>query len=354
MSQSALPQILARIAPTRRITPEDALDIRRALFGDMAVSPLEAETLIALDEAAVERCPEWTMLFTEAVTDFIVRQQHPPGYVDDAGADWLISLVGRDGRIRTDTELDLLIHILETADAVPQKLSDFALDQVKDAVLTGEGPLARAGRVEAGRITPAEVELLRRIIFAAGGSGDIAVTRHEAETLFEINDAVKGQDNDPAWADFFARAVGASVMTVSTYDGQSREDAARRAAWLEEPPEGLLGFAGRMRPDRLDQGFLETMSDAFREPSHERDWAAQNAEDDADLAAAERVTADEANWVLARIGADGSFDPAEKALIAFLKQESPQLDEAIDPLVDEAEFNDTEVTPAIFGRRRAL
>lgn len=351
MSDSDLPSILARIAPTRRITPEDVLDIRRSLFGDMAVTPLEAETLIALDEAAIERCDEWTMLFSEAVTDFIVRQQSPPGYVDDAGADWLISLIGRDGRIRTDTELDLLIHILESADSVPQRLTDFALKQVKDAVLTGDGPLARSGRVEAGRITAAEVELLRRIIFAAGGSGDIAVTRHEAETLFDINDAVKGQDNDPAWADFFARAVGASVMTVSTFDGQSRESAARVDAWLNEPPENILGFASRMRPDKVD--FVDTLKDAFGEPELDRAWAEQNAQDDADLAAAEPVTADEANWIKTRISGDGSFDPAEKALVAFLKQESPQLDDAIDPLVDEAEFNDTDVTPAIFGRRQA-
>ena len=37
-------------------------------------------------------------------------------------------------------------------------------------------------------IAKAEVDLLRRILYAYGGDGNIAITRAEAEVLFRINE----------------------------------------------------------------------------------------------------------------------------------------------------------------------
>jgi hypothetical protein len=349
MSDADLPQILARIAPQRRITAEDALAVRRALFSDMSVSAIEAETLIALDEAAIERCAEWNELFVEALTDFVVRQQHPPGYVDEDGADWLMKLIERDGEVRTASELDLLVHVLETADSAPQRLTDFALKQVKNAVLNGEGPLARSGRLEKGRIGAAEVDLLKRILYSAGGDGNVAITRNEAETLFDLNDAVRGQPNDPSWNDLFARAIGAAVMTVSTYQAPSRDEAARDEAWLNAP-ESMATFVGRMFT-----GSRRGALDGVFGPSAEiREWEAQNAREDAAIAAAEPISADEAAWLSERIGRDGQFDPAERALIAFLREESPEIDEALAPLVEQQHADDPEGAPPVFGRRRSI
>jgi hypothetical protein len=348
MGDAVLPQVLATIAAARKITAEDTLAVRRSIYGELAITPIEAETLMALDEALLERCPEWDMLFVEALTDYVVNQQHPPGYVDDAGADWLISLIGRDGQIRTETELDLLVHILETADRVPGRLSDFALAQGKDAVLNGDGPLARSGRLQKGLMGADEVTLLRRILYAAGGPGNIAITRSEAETLFDINDAVRGQPNDPSWNDLFAKAIGAAVMTVSTYEAPSSEVAARDEAWLAEP-ESMGGFISRMFSGKKVNPF----DGVFGPSEDEQAWEARNAANEDALARAEVVAPDEAAWLQERIGRDGEFDPAEKALVAFLRGESPQIDEGMAPLIDEEESSDPQESTPVFGRRRS-
>ncbi len=349
MSDAALPALLQRIAGARRITAEDALDIRRVLFGEMEITPIEAEALIALDEAALERSPEWSMLFVEALTDFLVRQRQPAGYIDEAGADWLLSVISRDGQIRTDSELDLLVHILEQADSAPRRLTDFALAQVKQAVLHGAGPLARSGRLQQGRMGADEVELLRRILHACAGDGNIAVTRAEAELLFDINDAIRGQDNDPSWNDLFARGIGAAIMTVSTYEAPSADVAARQEAWLSEP-ESLGAFVGRMFGGR--QG--AALDGVFGEDSTTRAWRDRNTAAEEALSAAEVVGEDESSWLRDRIGRDGQFDAAERALIAFLRAEAPQIDEALDPLLTRHAQEPMDGPPPAFGKRRSL
>ena len=43
------------------------------------------------------------------------------------------------------TELELLVKVLEKAIDVPEQLNAYALDQIEQAVLTGEGPTRDGG-----------------------------------------------------------------------------------------------------------------------------------------------------------------------------------------------------------------
>jgi hypothetical protein len=308
-----------------RIAPEDVLALRRTVFEAVEVSPDEAEALIVLNEAVADAdaCPEWRAFYVEAMTDYVVRQQLPAGYVDDAKADWLVRRLARDGWLKTGSELELLVHVLEAADSAPAKLSVFVIDQVRRAALGDDGALDRS-----------EVELIRRTIFALGGQGGVDVTVMEADALFDLNDAVRGRANDPAWTDLFARAVGAAILAASGYQAPSRDEVLRREAWLEAPTEGLgsffrrmagvLGSGGRGVSDSFDGD--ETVEQIERDNA---EWAGQRAD-------ALRVTEREAGWLIARIGRDGMLDDNERALLAFLKAEQPDVPAALRPLYEQA------------------
>ncbi|MBS0412519.1 MAG: hypothetical protein JSR86_21570 [Proteobacteria bacterium] len=330
MADTALYALTARLTAAGAITPADVVAVRQVLYPDMSIDTAEAEALIALDSAVGARCREWNDLFIEAMTDYVVRQQTPADYVDEAKADWLISQLSTGGRVRSDSALEALVHILETATAAPARLALFALAQVKSAVLDGDGPLL-SGKLERGRICAAEVALLRRLLYAAAGDGNVAITRAEAEMLFDINDACRGADNDPAWTDLFAKALAASVMTVSGFTPVDPGDEARREAWLAHAdPSGMCGIAGffnRMftTPPPTGNALWGDGLDS---------WRAHNAEVEAAERAAEGVSGEEARWLAERIGRDGVFDPAEQALIRFLKAESPQVHPALRPLMD--------------------
>ena len=68
------------------------------------------------------------------MTDYIVNDAEPQGYLTKANADWLIAKVARDGKVHTDTELELILNVLDKARWAPEILVTFALEQVKEAV----------------------------------------------------------------------------------------------------------------------------------------------------------------------------------------------------------------------------
>lgn len=335
MPASALPAAVAALVARRSVTPEDVLALRREVYGNGIVSREEAEWAFALDEAAVETCAEWTAFFVEAVVDYVVRQERPAGYVTEEGAGWLVAAIARDGLVRSASELEALIRVIEVAERVPAALSAFALRQVAAAVVDGDGPLARGGRLEPGAIRAPEVELIRRILYAYGGAGAIGVTREEAEVLFELNDRTSEADNDPAWSDLFVKAVANFLMAARGYAVLTREEALRREAWLDAPAGGIAVLFGDMMSAMLGNG-LKGVWSAWRRREEEDSWARRNRAVEAEVRAAESVTADEVKWLADRIGRDGVIHANERALLRFLAEESPDIHPSLRTLLDTA------------------
>jgi hypothetical protein len=346
---TALQDCLSRLDGKAELTADDALTLRRIIFGgDDAVSLDEAEALIQLNADAGAVSPEWTVLFIEALTDFTVHQQAPNGYVDETKANWLMGAVSRGDRARED-EIDLLIHVLDQADSAPDSLSAFVLAQLR------AGILARA----ANGIAEADVERLRLVLFAVGGTSNIAVSRDEANALFDLNDAASGAPNAPTWSDFFARAVGNSVLYAPTWQAPSAAEELAQEAELADNSAFFKGFKALLHPKEAAE-LIRSPHESFYSEEQKRNLA-----DAALEAAAEMVTAEEAAWLIERIDRDGVFDEAERALVAFLVANARSLDPAFQPLAARLSgvaapvtmgfaTPDTDAAPrATFGRRAA-
>ncbi|WP_373502047.1 hypothetical protein [Aestuariivirga sp.] len=311
-----MPESLSKIAAAGRIGPEDVMAIRRAIYHpDGHVGADEAEWLFALDTAVRERDRSWEVLFVEALTDYTVHQMQPDGYVSEANAQWLMARIGHDGHVETRSELELLVNILEEATSCPNSLASFALGEIKASVLSEV------------RVSAANAVLLRRALYAMGGQQNIAITRAEAEVLFDIHDAVANAANDPAWDDLFVKAIANHMMFASGYQVPAREEALRRDAWLDDANTNVGGFFARM---------ASGLSDVFRLYSAPGAQSAQDRSRHIDEAIAERVTEDEARWLAARILKNGVVDGPEAALLAFIRAESPEIHPALKAALDKA------------------
>ena len=321
---------VADIASRKRITPLDVLELRQLVFRDGVVASEEADALFRLDEACTERCAEWADFFVEAITDYIVHQEKPAGYVSAKNTDWLIAAISHDGRVDTLTELELLVRVLEQAKFSTERLVAFALKQVKHAVVDGQGPLVHGGELVPGVIEKAEVDLLRRMLYAFGGDGNIAITRAEAEVLFEINDRVAGARNDASWNDLFVKAIANFVMCASGYQAPTREEALRQENFLDRADADIGGFMARM----ASTGGREMLSAYRLSVDIDADWEARNQWNDACRRRAERTDNVEARWLAERIGKDGRLQENELALVRFIKQTSPSIHPELRPLLE--------------------
>lgn len=290
------------------ISEEEVLKLRRYMWADGSISPEEAAQLFELNDAAGSS-NDWSDFFIEAMCDYLIGRGQPRGYVTDTDASWLIHHIGKDGRIDSHTELELIVKLLERAEFVPDTLKAFALHEIEQTVLTGSGPTRRGGDIHPGRIDDTEAALLRRLVFAAAGDGPAKVSRAEAEMLFRLKDATLGAANSADWQRLFVQGIANHLMAHQSYSPISRDTAAR----LDQPY--------RPNPFRNVLAKLGRDPASFEEAFAGDDEARRIAEHDAAVARDGEVNSGEADWLERLFDGDGARDPLEQALLDFLAED---------------------------------
>ncbi len=318
------------------ITPRDVKQFRQEIFRDGLISKCEADALFMINEGTREQCEEWHEFFVEALSDFTVGQMEPRGYVSVENSEWLIRQISRDGRIAGASELEMLVKTVEKADKCPQVLVDYVLDQVADLVTTGEGELVRGKVLTKGVIGEDEAELLRRVLYGSASEGGIAISKREAEILFDLNDRTVESENHVSWNILFVKAIANHLMAISGYQVPDRQTAFSREKWQQDDS---MDVPGALKAALTSFGSLFSdgnFADAFKsdQSSAEDAWSERNDAAEHEMDIAEKIDNDEAHWLVERIGRDGKFHENEKALIRFLKDESPQIHPSLLPLLD--------------------
>lgn len=322
-----LNDLVAAVSRAGRISADDVLAFRKAYYDDGRIAGGEADAIFAANSACAEKHPAWLVFFCEALCDYVVHQMEPHGHVSRENADWLMARIDKDGKVDSSTELELLVSILEQAKTVPESLSVYALSQVKHAVLSGGGPLRNGKPLVPGEVCEADVELLRRILYAYAGGGNIAVTADEAEVLFDINDATANSANHPAWKDLFSKAIANHLMFASNHAAVSREEALRREAWVNDTAMEVGGFVSAM---------VTSLRDIYRAATFKETEAQRQRRENyfGAMKSAEEITQAEAQWLSDRILRDSRISEAERAALLFIKQEAPAVHPSLVPLLE--------------------
>lgn len=306
--------LTTQIAGDGRISADEILELRRLGWADGKMSPDEAESLFAANEANDEPSPEWCDFFVDALTSFIVHTVEPRGYVDQEMADELVARIDRDGHVCSMVELELLVHVIEVSTSAPASLRNYALKQVEDAVTHGDGP-TRRGELSSQGINTTEVTLLKRLIFGTGSERPAGVSKAEAETLFRIKDATLYDVNAPEWRDLFVKGVAQFLLGFSGNEALSEDRARELEQFMAQEGAGIGGFLHRAmtsKPDFEGFGSLLKISD---DADYLEGW------EDASEAASV-LEPQEHGWLHAMLEADEELDEMEKALIAFIDEET--------------------------------
>ncbi len=116
------------------------------------------------------------------------------------------------------SDFNALVAAIERSPILASDLSAAALAQIRDGVITGEGPTTR-GRVHFSRSLDAQdAALCARVLTAAGGAAGAPVTRAEADLLFAIDAAAAERTDDGHFDDLLTKAVAHHMLAAA---GQS-------------------------------------------------------------------------------------------------------------------------------------
>jgi hypothetical protein len=320
------------------IEGQHALQLRRMIYAKGTVTRKDAEILFKLDRACSRKDASFAALYVEALTDYFVWQSEPKGYVTPELGRFLIENVAGDGHVARATELELVLNVVHWARQCPPEVVALVLDAVRESALLSRATAFGANRPRAS-IGAGDVAILRKALHAPAGDGSLLITRREAELLFTLNEATGAGENDPAWREFFKCAIANHLMNpmnapvVPTHD-----EAVRRERWLDE-----RGSVGRLLTGvgqalaRGDVPVASVFADfdplGFAQSRKEAEAEARTARE---RLARERIDAEEAKWVAERILKDGAVDENERALLAFLKAESPAIDPALGEVMKRA------------------
>ena len=315
------------------IGASQALEIRRTIYSHDPLTPADMDLVFRAQRgSAGPDSVEWTNLFSEAVTDFVVHQNEPADYVPQAKSDWLAAKLNETGGIATASEFAMLMDVMKSALGVPPSLSAFALGEIKSAIVSGRRSAIGSIDHAAGTVTKADVEALRSVLYAATASSAGHVTREEAETLFDIAHATADGTCDPAFDDLFARAVG-NYLTAICWHEPDRQQALHREHWLGER-ETLFQFL-RHRPAH---GQEESFSASMKSPLEraDADMAVLDNQDDTARAESGQITGGEADWVIAHLARQGPLTSAETHLLQWLGAEAASLPPRLRTLIEKA------------------
>lgn len=280
------------------LTPDDEtnstiLALRRKLYGDHAIDPHEITALWQLAADTERDGPGWRSFVREVFTDHYIHQATVPGVLTDEMAADLVARLAAQSPLQPAI-LDAVVHVLSAASHAPAPLAH----EVKKALLNAIA--------DQGFVADDMAQLVRRMIHASGGFGHLAVTRAEADWLFDLNALVRGAKNADAWNEVFANGVAHCLTAGSgpTPPSAERLTAAALAPSPTRTPR-LGAFLSRMIGRNRTDGPITT----------ETAYAAVNADRAMDAAAAAALTAEEVTWLRGQLPEDGHLSDAEVALI---------------------------------------
>lgn len=323
MSELKLSGSLMEIAGRGRITGDDVRYLRKEFFGDHKIEKHEVEALLALDRSAKEKCRTWQFLLTDAFVQYLIEQTPGSRDISETEGNWFASCIAKSGIVESPELFELLVKVMETADEVPQKLEKIALEQVAEAILKNQGPVVTFTQHDQKVICKSDVQLIRRLLFSCGGDGSLAITRMEAEFLFDLNDKTVDCGNDESWSDLFVKAIGNHLLATLGDAVPHREIS---LASTEDDPDKSVwdSLIGNLR------SVYRAAKPLHEELNHELGERNKRVAEQA--AMAHVITEQEGRWVAARIGADGTVHDNERALLEFLKEEHGQLPDYLEKL----------------------
>jgi hypothetical protein len=299
---------------------DSALALRRAIYGKGDATRADLEMLLA--QGRRQRVDsDFAALLAEVATDVMIHQVDPEGYVTDADADWLMARLGKAGGLASGAEFAMLEAVIGRAVDIPPALTAFAMDEAEKST--------RA----AGVVTADDVTALQAFAFAPTRGSSLHVDRATAEVLFNIAHATAGAANDAEFAGFFAKAVGNYLMGVAFAGTPARADVLAHEAELDKPT-GFGAFLSQM----AHRASLDTLATALEsvEGIEEDAYARENDDEARSERDAEKITGDEAKWVIAHLTREGALTEAEKRLLLFLRDEAASAPPELAALFDKA------------------
>jgi hypothetical protein len=330
---------IAEIEARGSIREADVQRLRLAWRDSSEIAVADAEALLRLNASCPVKDRTWSELLIETITDYVVTQSEPLGYMTLTKSQWLVMRLSGTCDSLGRVEHELLVNVLDKARWAPPSLSAFALSQIASSVSCGSGAYRPEGTASPGIITELEIDYLRRVLFAYGRGNPSPVTCAEAAVLIDIGERLGPGATHPAWIDLFVRAVANASLAAIGYAVPTREEALMPGAEVRADARRngaeivRRAFPATAPATTLDGGDT-VISSTYRLQSAEERALARLERQRVEIITQEPMPPADATWLATRLSGRRDLLPGEQALIELMRRDCPRLDPALAAIAD--------------------
>jgi len=306
MEKSDQYSLLSKVGDLGEMSENEARELLDEVSRDGIASRAEAEAIIALNRQIGHASPDWDTQFCGLLKDYLVTAEEPVGWVDSRECSWLIGQIAPHQPGVQLNEVDLLLDLLPHAEGAPITLAKCALGGIQQ--------LANRQTRMSGEL----VGRLRTLLLGRFGERTVWITRWEAHGLLKINDSVGFARNDEGWNHLYARAIANHLVAEAHPAPETSVDTLDRGAWLDEQSDADLGSPYLQGIKSTDEGHWFGGVSATNKGAAAAHEAAQQL-----ATRTEDAPAQDGDWLIRRLGWGNSVSPADRALVSFLKEETP-------------------------------
>ena len=226
----SLEELKRELLADGKIDAEEVNKLHEVLYADGKIDQEEAYFLFELNDAVSGKPNDssWNQFFVEAISDYLLNDEKSPGVIDNEEGKWLVEKIGADGQVDGVEKL-LLSHLKAKAKKVPASVTALITGaSTANAISSDHMNLQQLKKdlLADGKIDAEEVKKLRAALYADG-----KIEQEEADFIFELNDAVSGKKNDPAWNHFFVQVISDYLLKDEKSPGIIDEEEGK---WLAE------------------------------------------------------------------------------------------------------------------------
>lgn len=121
-----LTTLKAEILSDGKIDSTEVAKLREILLADNKIDTEEADLLFDLNTScsSSDNAPEWQSFFVDAISSYLLNDEHSPNVIDQVEANWLIAKIGEDGQIDKN-EMALLNNLKSKATSMVPNLLEY-------------------------------------------------------------------------------------------------------------------------------------------------------------------------------------------------------------------------------------
>ncbi len=189
-------------------TEDDVCRLRQALYQPGPLSHKHAEHLLTTHKKIPAKNERWIQFFVDSLADFFLTRERDRLALHEAMEDRLLASIGASAPILDPGHQRLALRLFLRAADVSQRYRQLVLDTVHHHLQHDDHRLLSDLQRQAGSIDVIDLQLIRKLIYGAGGQYPVKIGQITADFLLKLDSPPFSFSSLDMWQSFFSKAMG--------------------------------------------------------------------------------------------------------------------------------------------------